>query len=327
MPRRRKNNRGNGESRGAVTLGTRSDVGLKRSSNEDNFCALVGPNAPPGTEAILAVADGMGGHLAGEVASEMAIRGLVDKLSRPNAVAWSTGSSAPVIQRTVEELNAAIHAAASRPETRGMGTTLTAAVLAGGILTIGHVGDSRAYLLRDGNLQQLTRDHSWVAEQLDKGMLTPRAAAEDPRRNILTRALGVQPRVQVDGLSIRVAAGDILLICSDGLHSLVKDDEIARALAQDNPQSSSRKLVDVANARGGDDNVTVVVARVDTVRPAAETRGNIHQQPTLVAVGGGPSRKRSSLAKVAQVLLSPVRGLVWLCSLPLRVLFRRRRST
>ena len=303
MPRR--NRGGNDESKGAVTLGTRSDVGMKRSVNEDNFCALVGPNAPSGAEALLAVADGMGGHQAGEVASEMAIRGLVDRLSRPNAVTWIASSSVPLIQRTVGELNAVIHAAASRPETRGMGTTLTATVLAGNTLTIGHVGDSRAYLLRDGNLQQLTQDHSWVAEQVAMGKLSAREAEEDPRRNILTRALGAQPRVQVDGFRVEVAAGDILLICSDGLHSLVRDDEIARALSRNNPQSSSRKLVGLANDRGGNDNITVIVAQIEWVSTIDDNRGNIHQQPTLVGAVGGPSKKRDRLTKVARVLVFP----------------------
>ena len=250
--------------RSVVTLGARSDIGMTRSANEDAFCALAAPNAPSGSDALLAVADGMGGHKAGEVASDMA-RGLVAGLSCDGMAAQAKGGLVAALQRTISELNAEIHGAGSRPETRGMGTTLTAAVLAGSALTIGHVGDSRAYLLRDGKLRQLTQDHSWVAEQVAGGVLTPGEAEAHPWRNILTRAVGVEPGVQVDGMTLEVTEGDLLLVCSDGVHALVRDDEISRLLAGGGPQSSSREIVDLANAKGGIDNITVVVARIDNV--------------------------------------------------------------
>ena len=255
--------------RSVVTLGARSDVGMTRSTNEDAFCALAGPDAPSGSDALLAVADGMGGHKAGEVASEMAIRGLVAKLSRDGVAAQVTGGLVRTLQRTISELNAEIHRAGSRPETRGMGTTLTVAVLAGSALTIGQVGDSRAYLLRDGKLQQLTQDHSWVAEQVARGMLTSGEAEVHPWRNILTRAIGVDPSVQVDGMTVEVRKSDVLLVCSDGVHALVRDDEIAKLLAGGDPESSSQEIVDLANAKGGIDNITVVVARIDSVNSRA----------------------------------------------------------
>ena len=251
--------------RSVVTLGARSHVGMTRSTNEDAFCALAGPDAPAGADALLAVADGMGGHKAGEVASDMAIRGLVAGLSCDGMAAQAKGGLVAALQRTISELNADIHRAGSRLETRGMGTTLTAAVLAGSALTIGHVGDSRAYLLRDGKLRQLTQDHSWVAEQVAGGVLTPGEAEAHPWRNILTRAVGVEPGVQVDGITIEITKGDLLLVCSDGVHALVRDDEISRLLAGGGPQSSSREIVDLANAKGGIDNITVVVARIDNV--------------------------------------------------------------
>ncbi len=145
----------------AITLGSLTHVGMKRSSNEDSYCALVGANSPPGTDALLAVADGMGGHQAGEVASALAIQGLVNRLS-----CEGRGETTPVggprydahLVRAVQEANAEIHRGAGRPECRGMGTTLTAALLVGSTLFVAHVGDSRAYLLRNGRLQQLTRD-------------------------------------------------------------------------------------------------------------------------------------------------------------------------
>ena len=264
--------------RSVVTLGARSDIGMTRSANEDAFCALAGPDAPAGADALLAVADGMGGHKAGEVASEMAIRGLVARLSRDGVAAQVTGGLVQALQLTIGELNAEIHRAGSRPETRGMGTTLTAAVITGRALTIGHVGDSRAYLLRDGELQQLTQDHSWVAEQVAGGVLTPAEAEVHPWRNILTRAIGVEPGVQVDGMTVEVTKGDLLLVCSDGVHALVRDDEISGLLAGGGPQSSSREIVDLANAKGGIDNITVVVARIDSVNsregPARPVHGS-----------------------------------------------------
>ena len=253
--------------RSGVTLGARSHVGMTRSTNEDAFCALAGPDAPAGADALLAVADGMGGHKAGEVASEMAIRGLAARLSRDGVAAQATGGPVRALRRTIGELNAEIHRAGSRPETRGMGTTLTAAVITGSSLTIGHVGDSRAYLLRDGKLRQLTRDHSWVAEQVAGGVLTPGEAEVHPWRSILTRAIGVEPGVQVDGMTLEVTEGDLILVCSDGVHALVGDDEISGLLAGGGPQSSSREIVDLANAKGGIDNITVVVARIDSVDP------------------------------------------------------------
>ena len=264
--------------RSVVTLGARSDIGMTRSANEDAFCALAGPDAPAGADALLAVADGMGGHKAGEVASEMAIRGLVARLSRDGVAAQVTGGLVQALQLTIGELNAEIHRAGSRPETRGMGTTLTAAVITGRALTIGHVGDSRAYLLRDGELQQLTQDHSWVAEQVAGGVLTPAEAEVHPWRNILTRAIGVEPGVQVDGMTVEVTKGDLLLVCSDGVHALVRDDEISGLLAGGGPQSSSREIVGLANAKGGIDNITVVVARIDSVNsregPARPVHGS-----------------------------------------------------
>ena len=296
-----------------VRLGSRSDVGRKRNINQDSLCALVGPNAPSGTQALLAVADGMGGHQAGEVASAMAIRGLVSKLSAGGGTP-STGGPAPVLQRTISDLNAEIHAAAGRPETRGMGTTLTAAVIIGDALTLGHVGDSRAYLLRDGALQQLTKDHSWVAEQVARGAITPEEAEEHPQRNILTRALGVEPRVQADATTIQLKAGDLLMLCSDGLHGLVKDEEIGKVLGAQDPGPASREMVDLANARGGPDNITVVVARIESIGPPSQASQAAHLLTTVSGIVRA-TKKRGLAGKVARVLLAPL----WL---PFWILYR-----
>ena len=302
MARRRNEAKGDRTLTHAVlALGTRSHVGMKRSSNQDAICALVGPNAPLGTDALLAVADGMGGHQAGEVASGMAIRGLVAKLSGGVATP-GTGGLTPVLQRVIGELNTDIHRAASRPETRGMGTTLTVAAIVSDALTIGHVGDSRAYLLRDRTMRQLTQDHSWVAEQVARGVLTAQEAENHPRRNILTRAMGVDPRVEVDGVTLKLVAGDLLLLCSDGLHGLVSDDQIAKLLVGKAPGTAAREMVDLANTNGGTDNISVVVARFDGVGPASSAFGR-----TTLARATSAGGKRSLLGTATRVLLFPAR--------------------
>lgn len=318
----RRSNEAKGE--GSVThsvliLGTRSHVGMKRSSNQDAICALVGPNAPPGTDALLAVADGMGGHQAGEVASALAIRGLVSKLSGGLATR-GTGGLVPVLQRAMGELNTEIHEAGHRPETRGMGTTLTAAVIVGDALTIGHVGDSRAYLLRDGTMRQLTLDHSWVAEQVAQGVLTPQEAQEHPRRNILTRAMGVDPRVQVDGVTMKLVVGDVLLLCSDGLHGLVSDDKTAKVLNSQDPGPASQEMVDLANANGGTDNISVVVAQFGGVGPSSSAHGR-----TTLAASARLSRKLGLLGITTRVLFLPAWFPFWLLHRLFIAPFRRRR--
>lgn len=248
----------------SVTLGTLSHIGKRRYSNQDSFCALAGSDAPPGFDALLAVADGMGGHKAGEVASEMAIQSLIKELSREDATVRTRNDILSTLKRAIDELNTEIHMAAALPKTRGMGTTLTAAVIAGSTLTIGNVGDSRGYLLRDGRIRQLTQDHSWVADQVAKGIMTSREAETHPKRNILTRAIGVDPSVDVDSVALEIKKGDLLLICSDGVHSPIRNDELVNILTgSDDPQSSCREIINLANAKGGNDNITVVVSRID----------------------------------------------------------------
>ena len=248
-----------------VTSVALSHIGMRRTSNQDSFCALVGSDAPPGSDALLAVADGMGGHKAGEVASEMAIRGLIDGLSRGDLRGRVADD---LISQTFNVLNTRIHTAAALPETCGMGTTLTAAVIVDGALTVGHVGDSRAYLLREGVIRQLTQDHSWVAEQVANGLMTSGEAEVHPGRNILTRAIGVAPNVLVDSMTVAVKEGDLLLVCSDGVHSLLGKGELVRLLSRGDLQSSSQEIVNLANARGGNDNITVVISRIDCLAPS-----------------------------------------------------------
>jgi protein phosphatase len=231
-----------------------SDVGRMRSGNEDSyFCG----------HTVFAVADGLGGHQGGEVASAAA----VEPLARLDSRSFEDpGVAAEALATAIREANQAIlDRAAGDPGLYGMGTTVTAAAVAGdGYLQLAHVGDSRAYLLREGGgLAQLTTDHTVVGELVRRGRLTPEQAAIHPERSILTRAVGLDPRVPVDLPDpLELQPGDQLLLCSDGLTEAVSDDQIAELLAAapDGP-AACRSLIDAANDAGGPDNVTVVLVR------------------------------------------------------------------
>jgi protein phosphatase len=232
-----------------------SDTGRARRANEDAFFA----HAP-----VFAVADGMGGAQAGEVAS----RTVVDLMRRglPDG-----GSPEERLAALAEEANGVIHRKAAEDEQRaGMGTTLTAAYVDEDAVSFGHVGDSRAYLFRDGKLQQLTNDHSLVGEMVRRGKLTAEQAEEHPQRSIITRALGPEPAVEVDHMTTFARDGDVFMLCSDGLTSMVGDEQIERTLA-DSPdlKAAGHTLIDAANAAGGRDNITVILFRVEEVGPAA----------------------------------------------------------
>ena len=234
--------------KGALTsFGSRTDVGCLRDHNEDSLVV-----APP----LFAVADGMGGHAAGEVASEIAVNVLSEL-----APAHPDGEA---LARAVEEANRAVIRAAHEGLGReGMGTTMTAAMLEGERLVIAQVGDSRAYLLHQGKLQQLTRDHSLMADMIEAGQLTPEEARTHPNRSVITRALGSDPRLHPDIYEINVETGDRLLVCSDGLSGMVLDKDIENTLCRvHDPQRCASQLVNEAIANGGHDNVTVIVADV-----------------------------------------------------------------
>jgi serine/threonine protein phosphatase PrpC len=226
----------------------RSDVGRQRSVNEDSLVL-----SPP----FFAVADGMGGAKAGEVASAMAA----------GAFEGETDSGeAPEVQlsRILREANRRIYdLAVSDDSHRGMGTTVTAAKVTGGEVSLGHVGDSRAYRLRDGELEQLTRDHSLVAELERSGQITPEAAEHHPQRSIITRALGPEPDVQVDTYTLSGRDDDLFLICSDGLTGMISDEELGSILrSAETLDEAADSLVRAANQSGGKDNITVVLFRL-----------------------------------------------------------------
>lgn len=225
-----------------------SDVGRVRSGNEDSL--LVDERL-----GVFAVADGMGGHRGGEVASSTAVEAV--------RAALATGAA---IDGAIRAANAAIRDRAfGDPEVTGMGTTFTAVVpLEGPAVLVGHVGDSRAYLIHGGMIRRLTRDHSLVEDLVREGQLTEEQAESHPQRSIITRALGIEPDVEVDLYTVTVATGDRILICSDGLSDMLSDHEIVAA-AQGDGRGAADSLVDAANEAGGTDNITVVVLDVTDV--------------------------------------------------------------
>lgn len=246
-----------------------SDVGRVRTNNEDSFRIVEPLN-------LFILSDGMGGEAHGEVASSLAVETIAKYCSEPEDSKEDSGVTvhgaaietwAPAtkrLQNAVFQANYNIYRSAQEhPEQRGMGATLTAGWLNGSKLSVAHVGDSRAYLLRAGGLQQLTSDHSLVAEQVRRGILTPQQAEESDMQSVLLRALGAHPDVDVDIEEIDLMVRDVLLFCSDGLTRMVTEPEIAGSLqAETDPESAAKKLVELANERGGLDNVTVIVARV-----------------------------------------------------------------
>jgi protein phosphatase len=201
----------------------------------------------------------MGGAQAGEIASRLAAAALHGE-GRPDA-----GSGEERVAALIQEANRRVYERASEPDTSGMGTTMTVALVEDGRVSIGHVGDSRAYLVRDGQLEQLTEDHSLVAELVRSGQLSPEEAEVHPQRSVITRALGTDPDVDVDTFSIEAKQGDVFLLCSDGLTSMVADDRILAVLERHRGdlEAAARALVKAANKGGGEDNITVVCFEID----------------------------------------------------------------
>lgn len=242
-----------------LSAAARTDVGLRRSGNED--CFALEPKL-----GLFLVADGMGGHTAGQVASELAAEGTLMALRR---VADSDAALTEKLRYCVAVANHQIYATAlAKPTLKGMGTTLVAVLAGQGRLALAHVGDSRAYLVRGGRIRQLTDDHSLVAELVRRREITETAARGHPHRHVLTRALGVRRSVQPDLAELTPAADDVVVLCSDGLTTHVRDDEIADiTIRETDLEGMCDALVDLANARGGEDNTTVAVVRCDEPDP------------------------------------------------------------
>jgi PPM family protein phosphatase len=231
--------------------GALTDIGLHRKTNEDTFVVT-----PP----LFAVCDGMGGAQAGEVASGLAAETL----------AAAVADGRPLLA-AAEQANAAVFQCANDDiDHSGMGTTLTAVVLVGDTGHFVHIGDSRAYLLRDGALEQLSDDHSLVGEMVRDGRLSEEEAASHPHRSILSRALGTEPLARIDEFEVDLRAGDVLLLCSDGLSGAVPAEAISKALGRADPDDAAAKLIAEARKHGGPDNITAVVLRLDEPRAADE---------------------------------------------------------
>jgi serine/threonine protein phosphatase PrpC len=249
-----------------IDSGGVTDLGRVRSNNEDSFRIVEPLN-------LFILSDGMGGEAHGEIASSLAVDTIErvcssSKVDLEVTLAGTSGENwteqTRLLQNAVLQANFGIYQSSQEhPEQRGMGATLTAGWINGSKLSLAHVGDSRAYLLRTGNLQQLTNDHSLVAEQVRRGIITPQQAEESEMQSVLLRALGAHPEVDVDIDEFDLFPRDVLLLCSDGLTRMVTEPEIAGTLqAETDPEKAARKLVDLANERGGLDNVTVIVARL-----------------------------------------------------------------
>src|SRR5438094_4841824 len=283
-----------------VQVFARTDLGKTREHNED--CFLVADltrgersadRVPRQHElgergSLLVVADGMGGAAAGEIASVMATDTIFDQMRKM----WGSEKEATAqrfayrLKEAVEVANTHIHTyAKAHPEVRGMGTTTTAAGVLADHLFLTQVGDSRAYLIRQGTVTQLTKDQSLMQRLVEAGELTEEEAAQSERRNIILQALGPDPRVKVDLTHQDVRKGDVLVLCSDGLSGQVKNDEIARIVsAAPDVRTACERLIGLANERGGPDNITVVLARFDGdgLRPAGAGEPVGHQVFPLI---------------------------------------------
>ncbi len=274
-----------------------TDVGRRRDSNEDNMTRLV-PKDPKIMErkgAIFVVADGMGGHAAGEVASEIAVETI-----REEYYEAEQEDIPEAMVHAIKQANQVIYDRATEQAGRaGMGTTCVVAVVRGGLAYLANVGDSRAYLVRDGQIRQLTHDHSWVAEQVRAGMLTDEQARTHAHRNVITRALGTQPEVLPDLFIQPLQDGDLLLLCSDGLSGYVSDEEINRILNSTTVQEGVRALIAQANEQGGPDNITAVLVHALEVPPVPpetlerlETLAEPGKIPPPASAEAAPRRKK-----------------------------------
>ncbi|MEI7644010.1 MAG: Stp1/IreP family PP2C-type Ser/Thr phosphatase [Chloroflexales bacterium] len=286
-----------------VRFSARSDVGLRREVNQDSYGAKELPQAT-----LLIVCDGMGGHAAGEVASRIGVDTII-----------ATFSAADPPDSALRDSFVAANTQIYREGRGSMGTTGVAALFLDGSLYVANVGDSRAYMVREGQITQVSHDHSFVSDQVAAGLMTAEQARTSNVRNIITRALGYQPEVQVDIFTQALRPGDSVLLSSDGMHGLIEDHEIAEVTSMLPPDQAVQRLVDMANERGGPDNITVVIAQVDEVAPPAESvappaaahRPAPHTAPHAAALAERPlSRLGLLLAALTLAVLIVAAGFV-----------------
>ncbi len=290
---------------------TRTDPGRVRENNEDAAGGFA-PADPAVLEergALFVVADGMGGHAAGEVASNYAVNKI---LHAYYSLPWEGAEQ--TLSAAVQEANAEINAEGEQtPERRGMGSTVVAAAILDGRAVVANVGDSRAYLLHEGRLEPITRDHSWVAEHLADGMLTPEQAADHPNRNILTRNLGLRPLVEPDVRSWEFADGDRLLLCTDGLWGTVPEEQIAALLQQrTTAERATAALIAAANAAGGHDNIGVaVIGRGTAGRGNTRLFSNVPEPSFAAPITRQVRAPRTGLTRIAPYALAASAGVIF----------------
>ena len=250
----------------SIRVAGRTDVGLKRQQNEDAFAivdlgdpqrALSGELDVTGKRVLLAVSDGMGGHQAGEVASAIVIATLIKSLTE-----HATESPDQALELAIRDANQAVRAAAQAQDKQGMGATLTAVMIDGEDAWIAEVGDSRAYLLRNGQLRQLTRDQSFVQLLVDAGAITVEEAKTSPRKNVILQAIGTAPTLTAAIGRLLLRRGDRLLVCCDGLSNELSDAELIALLSEADPTAASEHAIAQANAHGGNDNITAIIAHL-----------------------------------------------------------------
>jgi PPM family protein phosphatase len=241
-----------------------TDVGLKRGHNEDNYLVNEELN-------LFVVADGMGGHAGGEYASAIAVNTVEEIVTSLEVEGVEVTDATDPVEVTRTKLSHSIRLAGRRifekareqPEYHGMGTTAVVVLIEGSNAYIAHVGDSRVYMLREGKIEQVTEDHSLIAEKIRHGLLSPEEAKNHRMRNVITRSLGYQEDVEVD-LQVRaIRRGDQFLLCSDGLSGNVSQEEMGEVMSRLSPQEAARHLISLSCERGGEDNITTVIARVE----------------------------------------------------------------
>jgi serine/threonine protein phosphatase PrpC len=246
-----------------VEVGFRTHVGMVRSENQDHY-GYIDPESETELFAkgrLLVVCDGMGGHNGGTVASRTTVDAVLASFR-----AFSGDSLKLLLGQAIAEANAFVRDKGSKdPTLRNMGTTCVAAVIRGKTCQVAHIGDSRAYVIQSGEIRQVTRDHTYLNDLIDIGLLTPEKARNHPERNIITRCVGMGEALQVDFTRIDLNAGDGVVLCSDGLFNHVENHEILDLFSREEPQVAAQALVDLANQRGGEDNITVALLRVSSI--------------------------------------------------------------
>lgn len=276
-------------SKAGLVAALQSDVGQKREHNEDGYAFCV-PDSQDHLDKygiIFAVADGMGGAAAGEVASKTALETLLDNYFQDEDDDEQP-KTPERLRAAVEQANTAItNKTEADPSYKGMGTTLSTIVIQGRWAHIAQVGDSRAYLIRRSRIYQLTEDHSLIAEQVRRGLISEEEAEGHTYRNIITRALGIEQNVEVDLFALKLLKKDILLLCSDGLHGVLNDSEILSTVDPPQPSESCKVLIEKANSEGGPDNITVGVLRVSKLNSSVSNGNPLSEDQRIIEISGG----------------------------------------